>query len=85
MTADIRVIPVGDVNRAVGRDANIGGPEPFVRLRAGDDVHGARLETGAVTLHWISAHDTRPGVAMDDLVAKDVRQEFPFVNQNARR
>ena len=50
-----------------------------------ENIHDLRLVTRAVGLHGIGAHDARAGVAMDDLVAKDVRQELPFVNENARR
>ena len=82
MTAHAGVIPVGDVDRAVRRHADIGRAEPLVLVVTGKEVRDRGLVTGACGMCRVGAHDPRAGVAMDHLVAKWFGEKFSLVNEN---
>src|SRR6266704_984883 len=80
VAADSGIVPIGDADRTVGSDANIGRPEPGILSR--QDVFDTRLITGALRLRSIGADKTRARVTMDKLVAKNRGKNIAFVDQD---
>ena len=83
VAADTGVIPIGDDERAVRRDAHVGGAEPLV-ARAGEHRGDARGVARAGGLRGIRAHHVRPGVAVDDLIAEGRGEQVAFIDRDAR-
>jgi hypothetical protein len=81
MAADAGVVPVRDVERAVGSDTGVAGAEPIVL--AGEEVDDPGLVAGAVLLHGVGADDAGAGVAVDHLAAEDFGEQVAFVDAEA--
>ena len=66
VAAHASVVPIGDVEAAVGSDADVGGAEPLVI--AGQEIDRFGRIACPLRANRIGANDARPGVAMDGLV-----------------
>ena len=84
VAADAGVIPVGDDQRAIRRDADVARAEPAI-VAAFEDVENLGGVASAVGLGEIGAHNVRPGVAVDQLAVEDFGQEVALVNADAGR
>ena len=81
VTADARVIPVGHEDRSVRCHADVAGTEP--RILAREDVLDRGIVARARLRDRIGPHHARSGVAVDELVLEDFRQQLAFVDCNA--
>ena len=82
MAADTGIIPVGDDQRAIRGDGDIGRPEPFV-AGAFKYFNGFGGIPGSGFFDRITAHDIRAGVAVDHLVMENGGQKVAFINHDA--
>src|SRR5204862_2352146 len=81
VATDARIVPIGNEERTVRRDANVRGAIPGIA--AGKNIHDFGFVARALRLYGIGAHNARTGIGMDDLALKDFRQQIAFVNHNA--
>ena len=84
MSADAGIVPVGDEDRAVRRDADIRRPEPVV-ASSEEQILRVGLVAGSRFACRVSANDVRSGVAVDRVVLERSRQHVAFVNEDAGR
>src|SRR3954463_7972822 len=85
MAADAGVVPIANVERTIGRDANIRRTEPFAsgRIVGGEDVVDFGFVTGAILFDWIGADNASAGIGVDYLAVEALGKRFAFVNKNA--
>ena len=84
MPADLRIAPIGNDQRSIRRDADIGRAECFVG-RSPENVDDVRRVSTAVWLDDITANHIRAGIAVNDLTAEHLGQQAAFINADAGR
>ena len=68
------VIPIGNVDRTVRRDAHVRGQEPSIF--GAQNIFDFRAVPGAVRLDGISPDHARSGVTVNDLVVEDLGEQI---------
>src|SRR5439155_14478716 len=89
MSADDGVIPVGDVDGAVGADGDIARPEPFGFVAGGgigrDQLPLLETETRAVPNWSMDADTVPPRVGVEDAADVFFRQQSALVHDDPSR
>ena len=70
MSANARIVPIGNEQRAIGSHAGIGRAEPLVG-DAFEHVHGRSLVASAIVLDRIGSRDTGASIAVNHLVLEN--------------
>ena len=84
MTADTRIVPVRDDERAIWSHAHIRRTEPLI-ARPIQDVVDLGLIASTVVGNCIAANDVRASVAMNQLIDESCGQFVAFVDHDAGR
>ena len=82
VAAHTRIIPIRHEQGSIRGQADVSRAEPFV-FGAFEDIFDFGFVTGPAFGHRIGANDVWAGIAVDDLVLKDVGQGGSFIQQRS--